>query len=519
MKNRNIFKLAGVILFLILSGCKDYLDNPIEGQIPLATVDYTDQSRMYEPVSRVYASARANSLAHWANQCMLNFRSDFIFKGGHAGDQPVMEDIQDFVTQTLKSAWFVNNLWTQHFGIIRDANAGLQELANFEKAGGDPALIKQYKAEVRFFRAIAYWRMLRFYQDVPYYDSKMIAGNLQLSPRQEVYEYVKSEVLDMVKYLPAQHPNQLKNKGGVTKWAAYMILAKLAGDFHDYDTMLSASKSIVDSGLFSLYPDFYNLFKYPGKLCNESIFELQYTDFGKATGDQVNMDQFFNAHGIKQSGGKNFSGGSFTSGWGFSVPAQKYIDLMVARGEKIRYKTSVIFPNTKTIEGDSIGKIPSDLQALIDRYNSTGRGVANAYFFKTYIPYKAQTVGRYKYGGYMNINIFRYADALLIYSEALIHKNGAGAGDAPLNIVRARAGMPALSGATIDNIVDERAVELEFEWGADRFFDLVRLDKAAGTIPKFTKGKDEFFPVPQAQIDLQPKLALPAVPGIKPPEY
>jgi hypothetical protein len=67
MKNRNIFKLAGVILFLILSGCKDYLDNPIEGQIPLATVDYTDQSRMYEPVSRVYASARANSLAHWAN--------------------------------------------------------------------------------------------------------------------------------------------------------------------------------------------------------------------------------------------------------------------------------------------------------------------------------------------------------------------------------------------------------------------------------------------------------------------
>jgi starch-binding outer membrane protein, SusD/RagB family len=62
-------------------------------------------------------------------------------------------------------------------------------------------------------------------------------------------------------------------------------------------------------------------------------------------------------------------------------------------------------------------------------------------------------------------------------------------------------------------------VELEFEWGADRFFDLVRLDRAEGTIPNFVRGEHEFFPIPLVQIDLQPGLGEPPVPGIEPPKY
>jgi starch-binding outer membrane protein, SusD/RagB family len=145
---------------------------------------------MYEPVAGVYATARNNNLGHWANQSMLFFRSDFIFKGGHAGDQPVMEDIQDFNYETLRDAWFVNNLWTQHFGLIRNANAALEELEFFGQHAADQARNIQYKAEVRFWRALAYWRMLRFYGDVPYYNKDIVAAALRLSPRMEVYNYV-----------------------------------------------------------------------------------------------------------------------------------------------------------------------------------------------------------------------------------------------------------------------------------------------------------------------------------------
>ncbi|TVR13511.1 MAG: RagB/SusD family nutrient uptake outer membrane protein [Balneolaceae bacterium] len=524
MKNLKLFKHIAVMFTLLLSllvmnNCSDFLNNPIEGQVPVDDIDYTDDSRMYEPVASVYAQAAGNTLAHWSNQAMLRFRSDFVFKAGHAGDQPIMEDIQDFQYETMRNAWFVNNLWTQHFGLIRDANASLQELELFGEHTTDTARLNQYMAEVRWFRALGYWRMMRFYGDVPYYNAETIAAELRLSPRDEVYEYVVSELTEILDHLSDEHPSRMSpRRGSVTTWAAHMLLAKIAADFQDYQSMLEHSQAIVQSGLFSLYPDYYELFKYAGQLSDENIFELQFTDFGTSDGPLGgNIDQYYVFDGIKQSGGTKYDGSGFTGGWGFSMPAQKYLDLMEEREEGIRYETTIIDQNTATAEGDSIGHIPADLQDLLDRYNNEGRGVAESYFFKTYIPYVDQTPGRHRFGGFNNVRMFRYAEALLLYAEALIHINGPGAGDAYINEVRDRAGMPPISGATIDDIIDERAAELTFEWGADRFFDLVRLDRAEGTIPFFRSGEHEFFPIPVVQIDLQPGLAEPPVPGIQPP--
>jgi starch-binding outer membrane protein, SusD/RagB family len=515
MKNIKTFIFAGLLSVFFLS-CEDFLDKAIEGQVPLEEIDYTDESRMYEPVSGIYASANANNLHHWANQCMINFRSDFIFKGAHANDQPVMEDIQDFKYESLRDAWFVDNLWRAHFGLIRDADAALEELDLYAEHASDQDLVLQYKAEVRFFRAIAYWRMARIYGDIPYYDRSIPAGNLRRAPREEAYEYIIKELNDMVMYLPDKHPNQLANVGGVTKWAAYMLLAKAAADIHDYQTVQTATGAIINSGVFSLFPDYYTLFKKQGEFSSENIFEMNHTDFNLPTGHTSWIDQYYVAHGIKQQGGTRFDGGDFNSGWGFSMPAQKYIDLMEARGEGIRLETSIIYPNTATLEGDSVGRIPADLQALLDSYNDEGRGAAEAYWFKNYLPFNQQTPGRYSYGGFNNVRIFRYAETLLLHAEALIQLNGPGAGDAYINEVRDRAGMTPITSAGIDDIIDERAAELAFEWGGDRFFDLIRLDKTEELGPDFVKGVHEFYPIPTTQIDLQPGLAEPPVSGLFP---
>ncbi|MFW5725969.1 MAG: RagB/SusD family nutrient uptake outer membrane protein [Bacteroidota bacterium] len=516
MKNRHLFIFMVIFSLVLITGCEDFLDKAVEGQVPLGQIDYTDESRMYEPVSGVYAAANANNLHHWANHCMMLFRSDFIFKGAHAGDQPVMEDIQDFKYESLTNAWFVNNLWTAHFGLIRDADAALEELDLFAQHASDQDLVNQYKAEVRFLRALAYWRMARIYGDIPWYNKDIVAGALRKAPREEAYQYIINELQEIVNHLPSQHPAMLPNKGGVTRWAAYALLAKAAADVQEYQIMHDAAKAVVDSGIFSLYPDYYNLFKKPGEFSVENIFELNHTDFSQSTGNTTFMDQYYVAHGIKQQGGTRFDGEDFNGGWGFSMPAQKFIDLMEERGETVRLTTNIIYPNTRTQEGDSIGSIPADLQALLDRYNSEGRGAAEAYFFKTYLPFNQQTQGRYRYGGFNNVRLFRYADVLLLYAEALVHLNGPGAGDAYINQVRDRANMPDISGATIDDILDERAVELEFEWAADRFFDLIRLDRTEELGPNFQKGVHEFYPIPTVQIDLQPGLAEPPVSGLFP---
>ena len=47
---------------------------------------------------------------------------------------------------------------------------------------------------------------------------------------------------------------------------------------------------MINSGLFQLYPDYYQMWKIPGRLCNESLAECQVTDFGLGSGDYIGVD-------------------------------------------------------------------------------------------------------------------------------------------------------------------------------------------------------------------------------------
>ena len=80
-------------------------------------------------------------------------------------------------------------------------------------------------------------------------------------------------------------------------------------------------------------------------------------------------------------------------------------------------------------------------------------------------------------------------------------------GDAvtPFNLVRTRAGMPTLSTVTIDNILDERRMELCCEWG-ERYNDLIRRGKAASTLKGWDASKT-YYPIPFEQSSNIPSLA------------
>jgi len=74
--------------------------------------------------------------------------------------------------------------------------------------------------------------------------------------------------------------------------------------------------------------------------------------------------------------------------------------------------------------------------------------------------------------------IQRYADVLLIYAEA-VNSGGtptAGPAAAALNLVRARAGIPTVSGLTASAFTDSLRVERrrEFAFEGQRWFDLSR---------------------------------------------
>lgn len=101
--------------------------------------------------------------------------------------------------------------------------------------------------------------------------------------------------------------------------------------------------------------------------------------------------------------------------------------------------------------------------------------------------------------------IFRYADILLMRSEARIRqgKNG----DADVNKIREYAGLTDWSGATLDQLLAERGREMF--WESHRRQDLIRFGKFNDSWweKPASNASRKVFPIPQWAIDTNPNLA------------
>jgi hypothetical protein len=101
-----------------------------------------------------------------------------------------------------------------------------------------------------------------------------------------------------------------------------------------------------------------------------------------------------------------------------------------------------------------------------------------------------------------NIRILRYAEVLLMNAEAAVHL-GMGDPDGKINLLRDRADLAPKTGVTINDIWQERRIELAMEH--DRFWDLIRQGNAEAVLhaagkTNFVAGKHELLPIPNSQI-------------------
>ncbi|MDD6209538.1 MAG: RagB/SusD family nutrient uptake outer membrane protein [Bacteroidales bacterium] len=491
-----IFKTGAVLfsLMLLTTACEDFLNKLPENKVPTTDVDFSKVSEMYEPVSGVYAKARSGEgFSFWGALGLIEVRSDDVEKGGAPNDQVEFNYCKNFQYDRIKDFWALNSAWSGFYKTVEVSNAALISLDNYKEyitTSADSANYEQYTAEVRFIRAFAHFLSARLWGDIPIMTNNQAVG-LTKTPREQVYEFINEEMEYCIKRLPALRPNEMVHKGAVSKYTAFALQAKAAADVNKWDIVLAATDSIIDSNKFSLYTDYYQLFKKPGRLCNESLFELQYSDFGQGTGDIVVSDNWFAFQGAKQLAG--LDNVPMDGGWGFMTPTQTLINVMKARNETNRYVTTILFTGEVTPSGDTIAVAQV--------------GEPTQYSGKAYLPGDQLTPGRKGYGEGNNIRMIRYADILLLNSEAKIRKGQSG--DYGINEVRKRAGFSTpISGATLENVREERRIELACEWG-ERYFDLVRWiangEISASVLPGYSPDK-RFYPIPQNQIDLNPNL-------------
>lgn len=496
-----------LLLVLEATGCKKFLNRDVEDKTKGTTIDYTNLNAMYSPVSGVYRTAEGDNpgLVHWVDCGIRTVRGDDVAKGSSPNDQGTLTDIKNFQNSNpgVVSFWGNNNYWNDHFGLVLYCNEAMNDLGRY--AANIPAsdsknwaLYNQYRSEVRVIRAWAEMLASRVFGDVPIVTDNTALTTVSKSTVTEVRQWIISEMDSAIGYLEDARPNQSAHKGAITKYTALLLKAKAAADIAandngsaSWDIVLSATNDIINSNKFTLFPDFYQLWKIPGKLSDESLFELQYTDFGTSTGTSITPGAFFDFQG--PSGNQQ---GSPVAGWGFLSPTQNIVDFFNSRNDSVRLKTSILFAGATestfvtTPSGDKIYG------------NSNGQ---TRFMGKVYLPTNQMTPGRTNYGSNNNVRVLRYADALLLNAEAKIRKGQNG--DVPFNLVRQRAKLSPITGVTLQQVLDERRAEFACEWWGERYNDLIRTGQAATVLTSFgfAPGK-EYLPVPTAQKDLNPNL-------------
>ncbi|MTK54174.1 RagB/SusD family nutrient uptake outer membrane protein [Paludibacter sp.] len=502
-----------IYLFLLLVGviassCSNYLDKLPENKYNNMNIDYTNLSNMYEPVSGVYRTACGENpgLVHWMDFGIRGVRGDDLDKGSSASDQSTLTDIKYFHNSyaSVQTFWGTNNCWNDYYGLVIYTNNALAELAKFAAniSTSDATNLKlynQYQAEVRFIRAFAHLTISRIFGNVPILTDNSTLSGIGKSSFADVRKFIMSEMDFCIANLEDARPNQSAHVGAVTKYSALLLKAKAAADLAgsdnanaNWDIVLDCTNQIINSSKFSLYSDFYQLFKKPGKLCNESLFELQFSDFGTGSGTNVEPGAFWAFQGPRGD-----QRGSAISGWGFMTPSQAIVDFFNTRQDSIRSKTTIMSCGA---DGNSYVMTPSG-----DKIwgNSDGLKYFNG---KAYLPSSQMNAGRTDYGSNNNVRVLRYADALLLNAEAKIRKGQNG--DVPLNLVRNRAKLASITNATLQNVLDERRAEFACEWWGERYNDLLRTGQAATALSAFgfTSGTSDYIPIPQTQIDLDQNL-------------
>jgi hypothetical protein len=363
--------------------------------------------------------------------------------------------------------------------------------------------IKTYRAEARALRALAYYHLMDLYGKAAFVTENDAVGvtGAQYN-RQQLFDFIESDLKAILPELKASRTNE---NGRLDQGFANMILAKIYLNAevyinaNRYQDCMDACQAIIAGG-YTLNTNYLNNFKADNETSNEMIFSIESSgvttqNYGattiiingqvgslEANGAQFGVGGFGGALRLRRELVRKFDGNQFNSD---------------SRKNIISGSRSIDIPNISDRDtGFLLAKYSN-----ISSNNVTG---ISSTFVETNYP------------------LFRLADVYLMYAEAQMRKDNAGADGTSLgflNQLRQRANngttVANISSADLNYILDERARELH--WEGHRRQDLIRFGRYAGSsylwqwkgnavngVPFSTNLN--VFPIPQAALQSNPNL-------------
>ena len=180
-KVRAILLLLAPCSLLLFASCEDYLKT--ESKSALTTDNaYTKAAGIDQDLTGVYGCLKPFAKYYFV---MSEFRSDNLFNITEARTREE-SDCAQFNTTGLLNDAIVSSCWADHYTLIAAANVLLDHIG---EAGMGESVKRQYMAEARFLRGLAYFDMVRFFGRIP-------VSLHEISP-DEAFALGQSEAIDV----------------------------------------------------------------------------------------------------------------------------------------------------------------------------------------------------------------------------------------------------------------------------------------------------------------------------------
>lgn len=432
--------------------------------------------------------------------------------------------------------WGVNNeaiyaTWEYLYRTVILCNGSLERIQDFAEKHPEEN-VADCVAEVRALRAMFYYYIMDLFGSVPLIEkSDPAVEDIVQEKRSKVFNFIVKELTESSSLLSKERSNQPGvYYGRMTQPVVWFLLAKLA---------LNAEVYTDDDWTDGIRPDGKSVFfEVEGQRLNAWQTVNYYCEKITAAGYTLEKDYTANFAVFNESSEENI----FVIPMSKTLYTNQFIYLFRSRhynhakayglsGENGSSATKEVLETfgydtpqvdarfdycyfagpVKDLEGNQI-LLDDGVTPLVYEPWNVALDVSGKPYEKTagarMKKYEVDKTGL-KDGKLLDndIVLFRYADVLLMQSEAKV-RNGED-GDAELNLVRSRVGMAPRT-ATLENLLDERMMELAWEgWRRQdmiRFGVFTRSYSCRPQLPGEENGYTTVFPIPEKVIDMNPQL-------------
>ena len=462
-----------------------------------------------------------------------------------------------------------NDVWNNLYRVIGLANSSIDRL---NKYLGEHPEYAEYVYELRALRAVYYYYVMDLFGQVPLVVSSEVSANeVNQSNRSDVFKFVTSELAECIPHLSdSKSQNEGEYYGRITKAVAYMCMAKCAINAPVYTiddttpTSYSAFVGTDKSGKATASEEQGKTVSEMGKninitldgetrnawetavYCADQIASLGYRlqpsyadNFIVANQNSVEniwtrpndcVNYKIDDYNIVRTLHYNHGGAIGYQGWNGACSSKQQM-LVYGYGTanpdprlKLNFYTDKDYMEEtgKAVEDGAVkGKdleymplaVKVDFTATDDPHAMKCAGAR----MKKY-EFDKSTTQQYSFNN--DLVIWRYADALLLKAEAEYRMGNKAEALTIVNEVRGRVAATPRTELTLNDILDERMLELAWEGvrrqdqirfctftepTADRFKGVTH-NASAGDYNDDTQGYTMVYPIPYAVLNLNKKL-------------